>query len=198
MIFQEQLDRLRDRFERLSQRERTMVSALGVTFVVLLTLIVGFLITDGLSSLEGRNAAMRQALKDLDTHRDSYLRARSKSAQMETRLGHGDMKLGTYVEQAAKEVGVDVPETNDRAPAPAGKQWVERAVDLRLQHVKLDQLANFMKKIETGPNLVVVTALNIRTRDDKHQDLDVEMTVSTYERAKPTGKDTGAKKGDKG
>jgi hypothetical protein len=197
MIFQDKMDGLRDRFERLSQRERTMVTALGVTFCIMVTLIVGFLITDGLSSLEERNSAMRQALKDIETHRDSYLKARAKTAQLETRLGHGSIQLGSYVEQAAKEVGVEIPESNDHAPAPAGKQWVERAVDLSLHHVKLDQLANFMKKIETGPNLVVVTALNIRTRDDKHTDLDVEMTVSTYERAKPADKGAG-KKGDKG
>ena len=32
--------------------------------------------------------------------------------------------------------------------------------------------------------------LNIRSRDDKHQEFEVDMTVSTYEHApKPTGKD---------
>ena len=35
----------------------------------MVTLIVGFLITDGLSSMEERNADMRQALRDLDTQR---------------------------------------------------------------------------------------------------------------------------------
>ena len=38
-----------------------------------------------------------------------------------------------------------------------------------------------MKAIETGKSLVVVTSLTVRTRDDKHQQLDVEMSVSTYE-----------------
>jgi hypothetical protein len=195
MIFQDKIDALRDRFERLSQRERTMVGALGVTFVVMLTLIVGFLITDGLSSLEQRNAAMRQALRDMETQRDSYLKLRAKTAQLETRLGHGSVQLGTYLEQSAKEAGVEILENTDRPMAPAGKQWTERGVDLRLSRVRLEQLANFMKKIETGPNLVLVTGLNIRTRDDKHQDLDVEMSVSTYEKNKGAGKD--AKKGDK-
>jgi hypothetical protein len=187
------MDALRDRFERLSQRERTMVMALGISFVVMLTLIVGFLITDGLSSIAQRNDDMRQALKDIDTQRDNYLNARSKSRQLETRLGSTPVQLGGYLEQAAKEAGVQIPESNDRAPAPAGKQYIERAVDLRLQHVKLDELATFLKKIETGPNLVIVTALSIHTRDDKHQELDVEMTVSTYERAQPKDK-PGAKK----
>jgi hypothetical protein len=196
MIFQDKIGALRDRFERLSQRERTMVSALGVAVAVMLTLIVGFLITEGLSNLEERNGAMRQALKDMESHRGSYLLQRSKSAQLETRLGHGAVHLGSYLEQAAKDSGIQIPESNELPSAPAGKQWVQRSVTLQLQHVKLDQLASFMKRIETGPNLVLVTSLNIRTRDDKHIDLDVEMTVSTWERSKPTGKETG-KKGEK-
>ena len=48
-----------------------------------------------------------------------------------------------------------------------------------------------MKAIETGRSLVVVTELSVRTRDDKHEQLDVDMSVSTYDR--DTGK-SGVKK----
>jgi len=190
------LQRLADRWERLSARERTMVSALGVTFVLMLTLIVGFFITDGLSTFEEHNADMRQALRDLDSHRQGYLAAKTKLTQLEARIGKNTIQLGGYLEQAAKDSGVEIPELNDRQPVPAGKRYVERAVDLRLKSVKIDALGKFLKKIETGPNLVVVTGLNIKTRDDKHEDLDVEMTVSTYEHA-PPAKEGKKEKGDK-
>jgi hypothetical protein len=189
------LQKLRDRWERLSTRERTMVGALGVTFVVMVTLIVGFFITDGLATFEERNADMRQALRDLDTKRDGYLKAKSKVQQLEARIGHNPIQLGGYLEQAAKEAGFEIPESSERQPVPAGKHWTERAVDVHLRQVKLDALTKFLKKVETGPNLVVITALNIKTRDDKHQDLDVEMTVSTYERASEKKEKPGAKKG---
>jgi hypothetical protein len=183
MIFQSKLDALRDKWERLSQRERTMVSALGVTFVLMVTLIVGFLIADGLSSFAERNADMRQALKDIDTQRDSYNRMKAKSSQLESRIPRTPIQLQGFLEQAAKESGVEIPESTERTPAPAGKRWVERSVDLHLPHVTLDSLARFCRTIETGPNLVVVTALSIHTRDDKHQQLEVDMTVTTYEHA---------------
>ena len=93
MTFNDRMQALRDKWERLSQRERTMVGAMGVTFVIMVTLIVGFLITDGLSSMEERNADMRQALRDLDTQRDSYLRLKAKTAQMATRLGSQPVQL---------------------------------------------------------------------------------------------------------
>src|SRR3954471_23061252 len=149
MTFNDRMQALRDKWERLSQRERTMVGAMGVTFVIMVTLIVGFLITDGLSSMDERNAHMRQALRDLDTQRDNYLRLKAKTAQMETRLGTTPVQLQGYVESAAKDSGVEIQEQNERPAAPAGKKFIERTVDLRLRAVSLEQLAKFMKALET-------------------------------------------------
>jgi general secretion pathway protein M len=193
-MIRERLQALRDRWERLSSRERAMVSALGVTFVIMVTLILGFFITDGLATLDERNADMRQALRDLETRREPYLRERAKTAQLEARIGRTPVQLQGYLEAAAKEAGVEIPESNERPAVPAGKRYVERAVDLHLRQVKLDALVKFLRKIESGPNnLVMVTSLSIRTRDDKHEDLDVELTVSTFEHA-PEKRE---KKGDK-
>ena len=183
MTLNERMQALRDRWERLSQRERTMVGALGVTFVIMVTLIVGFLITDGLSTMEEHNADMRQALRDLDTQRDKYIQMRAKTAQMETRLGSQPVQLQGYVESAAKEAGVEISDSTDRPAAAAGKKFIERTVDLHLKPMTIDQLTRFMKAIETGRSLVVVKELSVRTRDDKHEQLDIDMTVSTYERA---------------
>jgi type II secretory pathway component PulM len=182
MTLNDRLQALRDKWERLSQRERTMVGALGVTFVVLVTLVVGFLITDGLETLEEHNAEMRQALRDLDTQRDSYLKLKAKSQQIEVRLGSTPPQLGGYLEQAAKESGVEIGEQDDIQPIAAGKSFVEKSVHVRLHPVTLEQLVKFLKAIENGRNLVVVTQLHANTRDDKHEQLDVEMTVSTYVR----------------
>jgi type II secretory pathway component PulM len=183
------LDALRDRFERLSQRERLMVMAMGVVFVVLVTLVIGFFVTDGLSSLDEQNAAMRQALKDIESRRDGYIKARAKLDQLNARIGSQPLQLQGFLEQAAKDVGVEIPDSKDTKPEPAGK-----AYKLRLKSVRIDQLGAFLKKIETGQNLVLVTSLTVRTLDDKHQTLDVELTVTTYDHAP---KKAEAKKGDK-
>jgi len=90
------------------------------------------------------------------------------------------------VENAAKEAGVEISDSSDRPAAAAGKKFIERSVDLHLKPATLDQITKFMKAIETGRSLVVVKELSVRTRDDKHQQLDVDMVVSTFER--DTGK----------
>ncbi|MEO6952195.1 MAG: type II secretion system protein GspM [Polyangia bacterium] len=195
MIFEAQLSRLSERWERLSPRERTLVSAMAATFIVMITLILGFVVTDSISTVEGQNADARQALRDLDTQREPYLRAKAKANAMELRMGKTPVQLQAFLEQVAKDSGVEIPESNELAPVPAGKQFVERSVSIRLKQVKLDSLAKFLKGVEGGPNLVVVTALRVTTRDEKHENLEVEMTVTTYDHVSDKAKS--GKKGDK-
>lgn len=195
MIFEAQLGRLSERWERLSPRERTLLTALGATFIVMLTLILGFVVTDRISTVEGENADARQALLDLETQREPYLRAKAKASAMEARMGKTPVQLQGFLEQVAKDSGVEIPESNELTPQPAGKQFMERSVTIRLKQVTLDSLAKFLKGVEGGQNLVVVTALDVRTRDDKHENLEVEMTVTTYERV--SDKTRSSKKGDK-
>ena len=195
MIFESQLGRLSERWERLSPRERTWLTALGATFVVMMSLILGFIVTDRISTVESENAEARQALLDLATQREPYLKAKAKATAMEARMGKTPVQLQGFLEQVAKDSGVEIPESSDLAPQPAGKQFMERSVTIRLKQVTLDSLAKFLKGVEGGQNLVVVTALNVRTRDDKHENLEVEMTVTTYERV--SEKTKSGKKGDK-
>lgn len=197
MTFEARISQLRERWERLSPRERTLLAALGGTFVVIMLVFSGFLILDGLSSLEEQNAAARDALHDIDTQREAYLKAKAKAAQLETRMGKTPVQLQGFLEQVAKDTGVTIPETTEQQPVPAGKQFVERSVDLRLKRVTLESLTKFLHGIENGPNLVVVTQLKITSPDDKHVELDAEITVSTYEHASEKKDKTATKKGDK-
>ena len=184
---------LGDTLERMSQRERTMAALLGAAFLGCVFLIGGYLIYSRLSDLEERNDAMRQALRDIQSKRGAYLQARAKIAQLESRIGTQPLQLSGFLEQAAKDSGIDIRETNPKAPEPVGKKYVQQSMDVRLSKVQLEPLSKFMRRLEQNPgNLVLVTQLLIRSRDDKHQEFDVDMTVSTYEHAPkkaPKGKE---------
>ena len=129
MTFNDRMQALRDKWERLSQRERTMVGAMGVTFVLMMTLIVGFLITDGLSSMEERNADMRQALRDLDTQRDSYLRMQGQDGADgdAARLAAGAAGRAISKRRPRRRASTS-PSQNEQPAAPAGKKFIERTV----------------------------------------------------------------------
>jgi hypothetical protein len=189
------MSRLRELLDGLAPRERTLLGALLITVLGLLVLGGGVLLYDQIDTLEEQTDAMQRALRDIAKKRGPYLQARARAAQLDSRIGHSPLQLSGFLEGLAKETGIEIRETNPRTPEAMGKKYVQQSVDLRIGKVGLEPLLKFMRKIETYPqNLVMVTQLNIRSRDDKHQEFEVDMTISTYEHApKVAGKD---KKGD--
>ena len=195
---------LRERWDQLSERERLMLSALVAVAVVLLLGVSAFLVHSRLGDLQDDNADMRRVLKEIEQNRESYQRLKNKSQSVESRIGHGGIQLEGLLEATANQSDVEIADTTPRpAVAVANKKYTERSADVRLRKVTIDKLAHFLRKLETGPNLVVVTRLSARVRDDKHEELEVEMTVTTWEKAvdakKPAGggeaKDSGGKDG---
>jgi hypothetical protein len=189
----ERIAQIRAQWERLSLRERRLLTLLGGSLMALVVFGVGYVIADGLSSIEARNRDMRQALKDIGAHREEFVRALAESGAWERKIpveGKGQPLQG-FLESTAKELDITIPEMNERPPQQRGKQFIEKSVDIKLRGLNLQQLAEFMKKVETPPTqVVVVSRLFVRTRFNQHDQLDVEMTVSTFERGsieKPKG-----------
>jgi len=184
----DRIAQVRAQWERLSLRERRLLTLFGGCLIALIVFSIGYVITDGLRSIDERNRDMRQALKDISAHRDEFIRARSETDRMKVKIpeeGKGQPMQG-FLEAAAKDLDITIPEMNERPAQARGKQFVEKAVDIKLRGINLQQLAEFMRKVETtSQNVVVVSRLFVRTRFNQHDQLDVEMTVSTFERGSP-------------
>ena len=171
------------RWDRLSQREKRLATAAGGVFAALVTAVFVYLIWDGLSELDAKNAAMREALAAIDKNREVFSAARRLAMQQETRISRVPLQLGTMVEAAARDVGMTATEMSDQPPLPHGKKYVQKGVEVKFRQVDLVSLSKFMKKIETGPNLVYVSRLNIKSRFGEHAKLDAEMVISAFENA---------------
>jgi hypothetical protein len=184
----ERVAQVRAQWERLSLRERRLLTFFGGCFMALIVFGVGYVIADGLSTIDVRNRDMRQALKDIASHRDEFIRAKAEGDRWKLRIpeeGKGQALQG-FLEAAAKELDITIPEMNERPAQARGKQFQEKSVDIKLRGLNLQQLAEFMRKVETtSQNVVVVSRLFVRTRFNQHDQLDVEMTVSTFERGAP-------------
>lgn len=193
------LQRVREYLDGLSPRERALLTTLGVIVGLLLVLAGAYTIYDRIDTLEENNEAMHRALRDIEKKRGPYLTARALAAQLESRVGQSPLQLSGFLEQMSKDTGIEIRETNPRTPEPIGKKYIQQSVDLRISKVALEPLLKFMRHLETyQSNLVLVTQLSIRARDDKHQDFEVDMTVSTYENApKAPAAKAGGKTDDK-
>ncbi len=171
-------------WNRMGARERRLISALAGVVGLLIVAVTGYLIIDTLQELSTSNQDTREALAAITRHRGEYLEAKGRMAALEARIGVEAPQLATDLEAAAKEAGIQIPETVDRPPAPAGKHYMEHSLDVRLRKVGLKELATFLSKVETNARLITITRLQIRRSFGENTTLDVDLTASAFERIK--------------
>lgn len=186
------LDRLRDRWEQMAPRERRLVVILVSTIAVGIAFYVALGIRDGLGSLEAKNEARRDALRALQLYRSGAAAQRSK----QVKIPDSPIKLDRYVEGVIQKAGIDSP----RYPQPKETKkggFVERSFEITLNKLTIVQLKDFLEKLETGSQVVVVKELHIKRNFRDKEALDVNLVVATYYKG-GKGKDKDKDKGEEG
>lgn len=186
-------------WNRLAPRERRLVAGLVGTVALFAVLVVGFLLVGSLRDLAESNEDTREALSAIAKHRTEYQEAKDRMMAQEIRIGAEAPQFAADLEAAAREVGIQIPETNEQPTAPAGRRYLEHRVDVKLREVDLLSLSRFLSKLENSRRLIIVSQLRIRRRFAEAEKLDVELTCTGYERVKETTKRKGtlAPKGDR-
>jgi hypothetical protein len=90
------------------------------------------------------------------------------------------------VVEGAREVSIQIPETNEQPAVAVGKRYLEHKVDVKLRQVDLPSLSKFLAHLENGRRLIVVNTLRIRKHFSEGDKLDVELTAVGYEKVKET------------
>jgi type II secretory pathway component PulM len=183
-------------WRRMSPRERRLISILGGAFATCAFLLVAYLMIDSLQSMGQDNKDMRDALDAIAKHSGEYRDGKARAKAQELRIGSDPPQLAADLEAAAKEAGIQIPETADRPDAAAGKRYVEHSLDLKLRKVDLKSLATFLGKVETSRRLILITRLEIRRSfGGDGTSVDVDLTATTYERLKDGSKKPAGKGG---
>lgn len=179
---------------RLAPRERRLIGTLAGVLTSLVVLAGGFLFAGALRDLKLANDEMQEALQAMNENRDEYLDARSRQAAQDARIGTGAPQLAADLETAARAVGIQIPETNERPAAPVGKRHLEHNVDIKLRQVDLQLLSKFLARLETAGRLIVVTRMGIKRAFADGAKLNVELTATAYERVQEDRASRGARR----
>ncbi|MCG8425463.1 MAG: type II secretion system protein M [Proteobacteria bacterium] len=177
------VNRLRDWWEGISPREQRLIVALGATAIVVVLILVGLRINDGLRTIEQNNRDIRFALDTLQSYR---LSRAEKSDQPQVPIPDQPVKLETYLEGIANEVGISIPSMNPVAPETRGG-FVENSTRFDLRRVSIYELKDFLQKVESKKQTVVVKQLNIKPVFRDNQKLNATMIVTTYSKVKSEG-----------
>lgn len=179
-------DKLRDKWEGITPRERRLVVLLGIAIPTVLTIFLGLKISDGLAAREHRVQRMRRAVTVLQE-----LRARPQDKP----AGDGALAeitatpivLETYVAKAAEKLSIPTPPVTPGSSVTK-ENFITHTVRFEVRDLTITQLKDLLEALETGSKRVVVTAMTInrKFRDEDKDKLDVKLEVSTYSRV-PTG-----------
>jgi general secretion pathway protein M len=184
---------LRERIDQLEERERKLLMIFGAVVGATVLILVPLVLAMSVSSQESDNERVRSIIQQIADERVTLGKRQAEIQRVERRYARVAPALAGFLAKTADEVGVEIPETQDRATVPHGKTFKERVTKIRLRQVGMLALSNFLEKIETSGYPLSVSRLNIRKRGTKPDEFDVELEVSAFDREVPKKKPKAAK-----
>jgi hypothetical protein len=177
-------DKLRDKWESISPRERVMVVVAAVATINVLILYFALAIKDKLDALEAKNERARVALRKLTAYKASA-KAPSGANPLDV-IPKEPVKLESYIYKAGGTASVTIPGVNPRTPVTKGDFQVHSAtIDLR--EVTLTQVKDLLHALETDNRAVMVTSLRLtRSFRGGEEKMDLAAEISTYSRISKT------------
>ena len=163
----------------------------SLIFAVLLVVGAPVYVYRSLSELRSGNEAMRDLLRKMSQSQDLLLDRKHHHDQLLMRYLQPAPSLASFIEKAAQENQLEVPESKDRPEVPHGKRYTERVTQVTMRKIGMAQLVKTLEKIDTSGYPVAITRLNIKKRSGAADMWDVELSVSAFDR-KADKKEDGA------
>jgi general secretion pathway protein M len=167
----------------MNPRERRLLSVLGAVGALVTVLAVPFGVEAMVHSSRSDNDELRQALADVQDARSRVKERQAKKEAIAVRYGRRAPPLAGYLEQAARQQKLEVTEATPLPDVPHGKRYTEHATNVHLKKTGMLPLARFLEALEKSGYPVAVTRLDLRKRSGESDSYDVEVGVSSYDRA---------------
>lgn len=175
---------MRDRWEHMTPRERMLMALLAVALVVTVFAFIGQTIWGGLDNIAQNNELRRDALRSLDVYRMQKAQGTDKGPAI--KIPKEPVDLPAYLEEIGKEVGVEIPSYSPQ-PQVARGSYDEIAVNIDLRDITVQELADFLERVETRNRAVVVTQIHVERSFREEGSLrKASMTVATYAKRETT------------
>lgn len=168
-------------FSRLSSREQTMVIIMGVALTLALVLGLSFVVSKRLRKAELRVNERQDQMQMIEALEGQYRAAEAQQNDLKQRLQRNPVQLFSLLNKTATDLGLGLDNLNERTTPLKDTGVSEVSVDVSLKDLSITKLHKFLEKLE-GQNagVVKVTKLRVKTSYQNEDNLDVNMTVSTY------------------
>jgi general secretion pathway protein M len=171
---------------RLNQREKVAIG-IGIGFMGIFVL-VNFLIypfVENRERLERSLAVHTQNFEEIQQLRASYLEMQNRATQSKIRFERRrrGFTLFSFLEELAAQVGIKdritsmKPNSNKLKDSP----YTQSLVDMKLNGISLEQMSQFIYRIETSQNMIHIKRLSLSKKEDDKGLLNVILQVETFE-----------------
>jgi general secretion pathway protein M len=173
---------VRDRLERLEDRERRLLGILVLVVVGLVVVLMPLGVAALLSAKQSQNEELRTIIEEIQGSREALRKRAAERDRVQLRYSRPAPPLAGLLDGLAKQSGIEIPESQDRAVIPHGKRFEEKSTKIVLRRVGMLNFVKFMESVEQTGHPVSLSTLNIRKRGTELDSYDVEMVVSAFER----------------
>ena len=184
-------------FDRLSSREKGLVGALVVAFLITIVGIMWFVVGKQLNRLEVQNKEIEEGLTKFRKQRVEFVAKKMKADKEKARLENNNLKLVQLMQREAETQGISIQKFNkdtrfltsrhrnlkrsDENTEEKVRDLVEESQRVTLKRISLDQLANFMAELERRKEPIQTTELTVSTLSSDRQVLrEAIIKVATY------------------
>lgn len=171
---------LKQLYERLDERQRAMAAGGVAGGFVLILLIVMVVLQSSASRLEKTLKKNETLLGDIVKLSGEYKATTAKVDSVRNLLMQdGDPSLTTFLENSAKEVGINIESIKPLSGIP-NDSYEQSVVEVRIDTINLKELVDLLYKIENHNKLLKVISLKISPKFVNPAQLKVEFKVSSF------------------
>ncbi len=174
------LDPLQSMWDNLSERERKLVMLMGAIFAAIVLVLPAFLAHRFVSEMSTENQAIRDALRNMELHAPELAEKRALRMAAERRYTQKPPALGSFIEEKAKQSGLQLGSVTDEADRNVGS-YLKKSTRVHLDNVNLRALVDLMAAVENSGFAIAIDFLRIehfRSGDSYN----VELGVTSYEK----------------
>ena len=169
----------------LDPRERRLLSSFVAVLSLLVLIVAPFLTMKAVWAKQSENEALRKAIDSLVEAQPALQKSDAQRQSILARYGKAAPPLGAFLDNQARQNGIEIPESQDRPVVPHGKRFEERSTRIQLRKVGMANLARFMESVEKSQFPIIFSRVDIRKRLSESDSYDVEVIASAYDRKEP-------------
>ena len=168
----------------LSERERRLVAAMALIFILFIIFLFVFLFSTKISDLEEEAEQLTASLRLLEEKQADYKERKASATRAAPRASQKPTPLPTLVDKTCKKLDLAMPDVKELPDQRHGTTWLEHAVELSMREMDLLKLTQFMEEVESNRRRfpIAISKLDINKRKrTTGNSFHVKMTISTYE-----------------